>query len=259
MQALIDGDRLPYAFGGFTGEDGKPIAWPLLKVRIDNNISTLLSATETTEHKMYLTANDGFNFRYSAATIRPYKGTRPTTKPFWYESIRRYLVDEYDAEVISGMEADDAIGIDAYSNPDKYIICSVDKDLNNIPGRHYDELKPNKGIYWVDERDALGNFYSQLLTGDRTDNIPGLFGVGGKSSLLTKLRACSDELTMYTFVRSMYEKYFGSYWKLFLHENGCLAWILRSKNTNELRERFSKLEEERVKNKHLEVLELDLA
>jgi hypothetical protein len=56
------------------------------------------------------------------------------------------------------------------------IICSIDKDLRTIPGKHYNL---DSGV--VDEvtrHDAWHNFWSQVLTGDSTDNIEGLKGCG---------------------------------------------------------------------------------
>ena len=228
--ALIDADRIPYAFGGFTNDEGYPIEWGLLKVRIDDNIQYQCDAVKATEKTLFLTSDDKSNFRFQVATILPYKGHRSSDKPFWYEQIRRYLIDEYDAVVVEGMEADDALGIEQTEDT---VICSVDKDLDMIPGKHFNELKPTRGIYEISELDALRNFYGQCLTGDSTDNILGLYGVGRSSKLLDDLARSDNELDMYRTVRTQYEKRFGSYWKKFLWENGALLWIKRSQSEPE--------------------------
>jgi 5'-3' exonuclease len=71
------------------------------------------------------------------------------------------------------MEADDEMGI---RQDDTTIICTIDKDLDMIEGRHFNFVK-NKH-YMVDPATAMRNFYKQLLTGDKTDMIPGIYGLG---------------------------------------------------------------------------------
>lgn len=264
MHALIDADRIAYAFGGFKDEDGQPLSWPLVAERVDSNIQGILQGCGANSRTLYLTADDKSNFRIRLATIRIYKGHRSTDKPFWYEHIRRYLTDQYEAQIVYGMEADDAIGIEqcrrmnhCYSpalanwnvvHPEwPPVICSVDKDLNNIPGYHYNELHPEKGVYWVSDISSLSSFYSQLLIGDATDNIPGLYGVGPRSAAVLGVGVCDNEFDMYCLVRDEYEKRFGSYWKRFLTENAMLLWIKRQEGTMhfEIVNRLMELEDKR--------------
>ncbi len=239
MHALIDADRLAYAFGGMKDDNGYPVEWQFIVERIESNLNNILQSVRPVSFTLYLTSDDKSNFRYRVATIRPYKGHRPSDKPFWYEQIRRHLIANYPTEVASGMEADDLLGITQSHNT---VICSVDKDLNNIPGLHYDELKSEKGVYEVSELDADRNFFCQLLTGDRTDNIPGLYGVGTSSKLLGVVRGCTEWNDMYLAVKAEYEKRFGSYWKLFMFENAQLLYILRTNNTREVIDRFEETE-----------------
>lgn len=235
MHALIDADRLAYAFGGMTDDDGLPLSWTYIAARIRTNIEDQLEAVGAEDsYQLYLTSDDKTNFRIRVATIRPYKGNRSSTKPFWYEQIRRHLVDEWRAEVVSGMEADDSLGIAQMAGfycpvtGNDTVICSVDKDLDMIPGLHYNELHPERGVYEISEITALQNFYLQLLTGDPTDAIPGLYGVGRSSKLCSQLKQILVELDMYSHVREQYEKRFGSYWLQFLQENAALLWIKRN-------------------------------
>ncbi len=251
MHALIDADRIAYCYGGMKDEEGYPQAWEILRRLIDDNIASLNSACGATSSTLYLTSDDKSNFRFKIATILPYKGNRKTDKPFWYEQIRRYLVDVYSAVVVYGQEADDQLGIkqleyeDAWWNfkSDRSVICSVDKDLDLIPGLHYNELKPEKGVYEISEVDAQRNFFCQLLTGDSTDNIPGLYGVGGSSTLLRSVRELDQRTDMYLLVKEQYVKRFGSYWKLFMYENAQLLWILRTQNHNEIIEELERIEQ----------------
>lgn len=121
------------------------------------------------------------NFRKELATLQPYKGNRSEfAKPTHYDNIRKYLVSKYNATVVFGQETDDAVGIRATELGDKCVIVTTDKDLDTIVGWHYNWVK--KEFYYVDEVLSYKCFYTQLLTGDTTDNIPGLVGIGPKTA-----------------------------------------------------------------------------
>jgi len=221
---LIDADRILYCFGGLKDEEGSPQPWEIVRSRIDDNINLLNLATRADSFELVLTSDDKSNFRFNVATILPYKGNRLSDKPFWYQTIRSYLVDTYRAHVVYGMEADDYLGIQQSENT---VISSVDKDLDNIPGKHFNELKPNKGVYEISEVCGWRNYFCQCLLGDDTDNIMGLYGVGRASALLKRIHTLSESRDMYLDVKAQYLKRFGSHWKMFLWENASLLWIKR--------------------------------
>jgi len=56
------------------------------------------------------------------------------------------------------------------------VIVSVDKDLLQIPGFHYNFVKKEKSC--VTKEQGIKHFYTQLLTGDTSDNIQGCPGIG---------------------------------------------------------------------------------
>jgi len=117
------------------------------------------------------------NFRDDIATVRGYKANRKEAhKPHWYQQIRNYLTEQWDAEVISGREADDECSILTYQGDGNTIICTIDKDLDQVPGWHYDYVK--KIFYHTEEDEGHALFYKQVLSGDSTDNIPGCYQVG---------------------------------------------------------------------------------
>lgn len=162
------------------------------------------------------------NFRYREATILPYKGNRdPSARPHHYDAIRQFLVDVYGARVSQDMEADDAIGL--AHNPDTDIIATVDKDLNCIPGVHYNW--DTDQCTYISELEADRFFFKQMMTGDDTDNILGLYGVGPKSKLLDPIMEMTNPADMSTYVISEYTKRFGSHAPLFYLENSKLLWI----------------------------------
>ena len=163
------------------------------------------------------------NFRISIAKTKPYKGTRTQDKPKHLTLLRDYLTTAWKFSVEQYQEADDALGIAAYSmEPEDYIICTTDKDLNMIRGWHYNMRKNEK--FWVDEDDTLYNFYTQVLTGDRVDNIPGLAGIGPKKAEKI-LKGCKTEDQLYEAVLKAYDNN-----EEYLCEQAQLLWIRRKPN-----------------------------
>lgn len=145
---------------------------------VDTVVESLLDKFDKLE--LYLTGSD--NFRQKIATVLPYKGNRsPFGKPVHYKEIRRYLREKYGAVVVNGMEADDAMGIRATGDDAKdTCIITTDKDLDMIPGNHFNWVKDKR--YEINGTEAARNFYKQVLTGDRVDNIPGIYGIGPKGA-----------------------------------------------------------------------------
>ena len=95
----------------------------------------------------------------------------------------KYMVDMYGAIMADGMEADDLVSIWAHeciANEQEYVIAGIDKDLLQIPGAHYNFNKNTHRI--VDEDEAHYLLMLQCLTGDSTDNIPGIKGIGPKKA-----------------------------------------------------------------------------
>lgn len=166
------------------------------------------------------------NFRYKVATIKNYKGNRSKVeKPFHYDNIRQFLCDAYGAKVSVGYEADDAIGL-AHLTEDS-VIATTDKDLNCIPGLHFNW---DTGVYFnVTELESYQNFFSQVLMGDTTDNILGLFNVGKKSPLIKKIHMMEDVNDMIDLVRNEYSRRFGNYSETFFKETAMLVWILQNR------------------------------
>lgn len=102
-------------------------------------------------------------------------------RPKYYAELREYVKKKFDAEMVEGREADDAIGCAQWAAKDKStIICSIDKDLRMIPGYHYNFVKGE--FDYITLSQANRNFWMQVLIGDRTDNILGIDGVGPKKA-----------------------------------------------------------------------------
>lgn len=171
-----------------------------------------------------LLVGGGGNFRFDIATIQPYKGNRVADKPYHFDAIKDYIVDKYEAKRVYGVEVDDAIGM--LAGPDDLII-SQDKDLFQLTGKHKHPLSGKETT--ITEVEGFRSFYSQVITGDTSDNIPGLYGVGASSTYVKAIKKMEAEEEMYTLVSKLYADRFGSYWPMFLKENMMLLWLLRDR------------------------------
>ena len=192
-------------------------------------MESIMSNLEVNEYKLYLSGSE--NFRKDVATIKGYKAHRPA-KPVYYEEVRDYLFKFWQAELVDGMEADDKLGIeqclfqvteDGYFEWNKTVICSIDKDLKMIPGWHYNFVTNEK--VFVDETEAWRNFYRQCITGDATDNIPGLFHITGRKAtkaVLSKLDNITSVTGLSSYIAELYKGH-----EQELEEIAELLWILR--------------------------------
>jgi len=215
MRALIDSDSLVYAIG-FSSED---IDEPLAKWRMDEAIQTILSDVGAASYFGWITGKG--NFRNKLAKTAPYKGQRKTEKPAHYIALREYLLVKYGFMMTEGIEADDAVAIASYAMPEEdTIMVHIDKDLNQLRGWHYNYRTKEK--YHITELEGLRNFYIQILTGDRIDNIIGIKGIGPVKAKRI-LEKCTNELEMYQAVLDAYEENTER-----VLENGRLLWLQRS-------------------------------
>lgn len=217
MKALIDADSLVYAIG-FSSEN---IDAPLAKWRMDEAVNTILLDLGTKTYEGWLTGKK--NFRNDIAVTAPYKGQRVAPKPEHYVTLREHLQKKWHFHMTDGIEADDAVAIAAYAvHEDETIMVHIDKDLNQLRGWHYNYRTKEK--YHVTEEEGLRAFYTQILTGDRIDNIIGIKGIGPVKAKRI-LEKCKTETEMYLACLEAYE---GN--KERVLENGQLLWLQRYPN-----------------------------
>jgi DNA polymerase I len=198
--ALIDADILVYEAAYRCQQN---IEWDEGDVSkyadIDDAIDVIDAAVALIEHKTgadksLLALTDGArekNFRRSVwPQYKCHRESKPGSsddgRPLLYQALRHYVRVAYEVFQKEGIEGDDTIGILATADlkwlPTERVICSVDKDLDNVPGWHFNWRKPEKGVYYVTEREADRNFLFQTLTGDATDGYPGIPGIGPKKA-----------------------------------------------------------------------------
>lgn len=192
---LWDGDTLIWRFGWIDDE----------KTCIRNTSEFIRECHEkagVNEGKFFVGDTERSNFRYKICPN--YKAQRKGCKrPPNEQAVREYLISQRNAKVVTGAEVDDALGI---CQDDNSVIFTNDKDLDMIPGWHFDldfhravNYKGGKQIrkaykkrqmYKVEDPGFLalrksGNnniligagqlwFCAQMLLGDSADNIFGI-------------------------------------------------------------------------------------
>ena len=210
---------------GLTKDDGKLVKGLTVEPvshgykLIDISIAEIMKSTNSTGYKIYLTSNDKSNYRFDVATIQTYKGNRTAGKPAHYDALREYLVGEWGAIMIEGKEADDEMATEQYQSEVDTIICTQDKDLDMIPGMHYNFI--TKNLYETSdpghlklvknnkklEGGGLLWFYAQCLLGDSADNIPGIQKCGPVMAHKTLSHIRDEEI----MIRTVYTVYLSKF------------------------------------------------
>jgi len=224
MRLLIDGDIICYRVGfasqstdketGLVEADPLPHALHSTKLYVNQ----IIEDSGCTEYNIYLTPKTTFRNKVR----EDYKANRKDKpKPIHIKAIRDYLINTYKAKVVQGIEADDALGLS--QNP-YTIIATIDKDLLMCEGKHYNFVK--KEFIQVTKEEGIRFFYQQMITGDTSDNILGIRGLGKvKASKLLKDTARKDWDNM---IIDLYIKEFGyEEGRNRCVQNSQLLWILQ--------------------------------
>jgi hypothetical protein len=259
MKLLIDGDILVYRAGFATDktkymtsaggtmslfddaksakEDGfsrDAVVWSRKETEPEDKALMLIDvmlgdirahyAAENPSLVVYLTGVG--NFRNGIATRATYKGNRSgTVPPAHLKALRSHLVSKWAAVLSAGEEADDLIGIEATKSQGSSVICSIDKDLRQLPGRFYDFV--NKEEVTISPKEAWLNFYSQVISGDSTDNVPGLTGYGPVKARKA-LEGLKNNRACWLKVLELYKAEFGTLAEAYALECAKLVYVRRS-------------------------------
>lgn len=150
-----------------------------------------------------------------------YKTNRRPNK--WVNLIRAYLIEMGFAVTHPEFEADDLIFDRANElGEQNCIILTMDKDLTQIPGIHFNYYRPKiineqgqkvsgdvKGLSLVTKEEAEYNFWLSMITGDSGDNIKGIKGLGQDKA--KKLLYGKTDLKL--AVINVYKEYIGRDWE----------------------------------------------
>lgn len=246
-----------------------PVAHCLASVK--RALGAAVKQTNASAITIYISGST--NFRTKIAKQKEYKGNRKElVKPLLYDDITQYLLRRFNAIKTEGIEADDAMAIKATEliSSDEWepVICTADKDLYQVPVKVFNV---QSGVMTDVSQDPFGEltlkaqgsgsvlkgygikfFYSQCLTGDVVDNIPGLSRCGAKNAY-KMLAECPDEESCQKVILEAYKKvygddmvertawdgskYTGNYLTL-LEENCRLLWMLRERPNKDGTHRF---------------------
>lgn len=206
MTYLIDADTLAFSAASMAeGMTDVQCIW-----NVNNMLEKTLDDYNIRDYQLFLTGEG--NFRYK---IYPeYKANRlKTPRPTLLGVAKQHLIDTYGASLAVGREADDDCGIvstEMWNNGQEFTLFHIDKDLDQLPGKHVSPeiirlgvvVRPAK-TYYVSPQDGMRFFYKQLLTGDPTDNIKGVPGIG-KAKAEKLFTNCNCEQDYIEAIRPLY-------------------------------------------------------
>ena len=184
-------------------------------------LDSILEKTQAKSYRAFLSGANNFRKKIDPE----YKANRTAPKPKFLQDCRDYAIAELNAELApETLEADDALGI--YQTKET-IICSLDKDLLQVPGQHFQWAISgrnwSKPDLFLNQTmvDGLRLFYQQCIKGDASDNVKGIKGMG-EARAKKELNRVFDEETMFNRVRNLYKN------DVEFIKNGRLLWIKRS-------------------------------
>ena len=174
--ALIDADSIYFRMAMVTQKKNE------IRKGIDRTMEEIRK--NTTCDEAFVAVKGHGNFRKDI--YDKYKANRKDIEPHLKAALtygHEYMIEKYSAVMANGMEADDLVAIwaaEAREMDKSYIIVGIDKDLLQIPGWHYNFVK--KETQKISEDEGHLKLMLQCLTGDNSDNIPGIKGVGPKKA-----------------------------------------------------------------------------
>lgn len=165
----------------------------------------------------YLTSNI---FSYRKKISKTYKANRTRNK--WAILLKQYIIDNEECFYSLEWESDDLIADRAKELKYDCVIATIDKDLNQIQGWKFDlykektgelsengiEIRRYRGLKYIDKIEARKFIWLQMLTGDTSDNIKGINGIGP-----VKAAKLIDNKNMFITVARAYKKEFAENWK----------------------------------------------
>lgn len=196
MVALIDADSLVYKAAYVVANTEEESVVDVFLTQVEGICSAIeIEGLQISYNNFFFTLCSN-NFRH--AITKTYKANREFNElaKLVVESkaeIIEYLINSNENVYYSNVyEADDLIAY--YSKPMNTICVSGDKDLKQIEGFHFDynkvkngDFKVYKGLSYTSKQEGKHLMLKQLLTGDVSDNIKGVKGIGEvKSEKLLK-------------------------------------------------------------------------
>ena len=210
--ALVDADTIAYATCSVCEMGDDEVGYSInldfalseAKVRIED----IRVATGCKDIELHFSTGSTFRHKLTSS----YKANRATTRyPEGLRDLKGMLVKEFEGKLHSDFEADDYVVWAKKHNPEKFVLCAVDKDvLNAVEGRHfnyYQSVKYNIPMKWIvtDAKKAIQFPFYQCLMGDSADGIQGVKGCGPKTAEKI-IGEMVDEVELWQEVVAQYKK-----------------------------------------------------
>ncbi len=225
--ALFDADVLAYRFGhngvvdlDFGDGDDAALVDPDEAVRAaKEHVAEVTEACGCDD--VILCWSDPGEWENFRLEIDPtYKWKRPghTGRPANYNAVREGLSDAILSKTLPRLEADDVMGIiqtapassgirKSLLRGGETIIISVDKDMLQVPGLHYNPVTKRRSV--VEKVDGDHLHMVQTLMGDAVDNYDGVPGIGIKKAEAILKPAGLDPELEWTLVLDTYVEHLG--------------------------------------------------
>lgn len=186
--ALIDADSLLYKVGFALEdsiqweEDDEPSYYSNLEQQInsiDSTINSILLATGCDDYELHFTGKGNFRDTNPLGYKQNRIGLR---KPTDFNKIFSLVKERFKHSTAIGWEADDVVVYKKMKDPEKYVLCAIDKDvLYQTVGVHYNY--GNDTFVNVSQKLATWFAYFQVIAGDPTDGYKGKTGVGATGAV----------------------------------------------------------------------------
>ncbi len=218
-------------------------------------VESALYQLKTNKHICYIGV--GESFRVERSTLIRYKGNRTgMIKPLALDEVTAYLTKKFSAIEVSGIEADDAVVMEAYRDKTKTVVA-VDKDYLGTDVLLFNPNKPEQGTVdcsgygslWLDNKGAVTGkgrsfLYYQTLSQDDSDNYAANSASDvkwGSKSAYEALKDCTNDKEALQAIADSYKllypetKMFKGWrgdefeidWKYVFNENWDMARMLR--------------------------------
>lgn len=167
--AIIDCDSILFS-ASYGGKGVEKSELEMLE-SLDQIMRDFLTNSESTHYIAYVKGKG--NYRY--AINSEYKQNRPKESPYWWKSLKAYIISKWSAFEVNGIEVDDACRITKNRLKNSFI-ASIDNDLLMLEGLAYNWRKNA----WIEtsRKEAEYKFWSDMIVGQPGDNVKGIPGCG---------------------------------------------------------------------------------
>ena len=187
--AIIDLDSVTYSIGNpnkVLAENGEPLKQDGKFVYEEKSLEQLAESADFIMNKIltnchcthYIAYIKGKDTVKNKRLIDPnYKADRSKESPKWWDFVKGYLIENWNAIPVDNIEVDDACNITRLQISNSFIVC-IDSDLLGLEGEHYKwRNKSDLSGEWITttKKQAEYKFWSDMITGthNNTKGIPG--------------------------------------------------------------------------------------